>query len=72
MVAILWSFICPNCIGSWPLYLESLCDMQAYLAAAEHNNYTKSLGLLFISKILDFRYSRPDAHVAFMNDFFPL
>ena len=63
MVAILWSLICSACIGSWPLYLESLCDMQAYLAAADHNNYTKSLELLFISKILDQRYSHPDAHV---------
>ena len=49
MIAILSAFVRSVRIGSWPLYLQSLYDMRPYIAAAGHNNYTKSLAL-FIQK----------------------
>ena len=71
MVAILRAFIRSVRVGSWPLYLQSLSDMQPYLAAAGHNNYTKSLAL-FIPKMLDLEYTHPDVHAAFMKGLFPV
>ena len=43
MIQILRSFLRSIRTGDWKLYLKSLCDM--HLAAAGHNNYTKSLAL---------------------------
>jgi hypothetical protein len=71
MVAILRTFIRSVRIGSWNLYLQSLRDMHPYLAAAGHNNYTKSLAL-FIPKMLALETSHPDVHAAFMNGLFPV
>ena len=71
MVAILRTLIRSVGIGSWTLYLQSLCDMQPYLAAAGHNNYTKSLAL-FIPKMLDIEHTHPDIHAAFMKVLFPV
>lgn len=48
------------------LYLQSLCDMHPYLAAAGHNNYTKSLAL-FIPKMIDLKRTHPDVYEAFAN-----
>ena len=71
MVEILRSLIRSARIGSWTLYIQSLRDMHAYLAAAGHNNYTKSLAL-FIPKMLDLENTHPEVHAAFMNGFFPV
>lgn len=71
MVSVLRTLIRSARIGSWPLYLQSLCDMQVYLAAAGHNNYTKSLAL-FIPKMLDLERTHPDVHSAFMKGLFPV
>ena len=60
------SFICSVRTGNWMLYLTSLCDMHPYLAAAGHNNYTKSLAL-FIPKMIDLKRTHPDVYEAFMN-----
>ncbi|KAL5013121.1 hypothetical protein ScPMuIL_007391 [Solemya velum] len=67
MVAILRAFIRSARIGSWPLYL-SLCAIcrNISVAAAGHNNYTKSRAL-FIPKMLDL-----DVHEAFMKGLFPV
>ena len=48
------------------LYLQSLCDTHPYLAAAGHNNYTKSLAL-FIPEIIDLKRTHPDVYEAFAN-----
>jgi len=71
IVEILRAFIRSVRIGHWTLYLQSLCEMQAYLAAAGHNNYTKSLAL-FIPKMFELESTHPDVHAAFMNGFFPV
>ena len=71
MVAILRTLIRSVRIGHWTLYLQSLCEMQPYLAAAGHNNYTKSLAL-FIPKMLELEHTHPEVHAAFMNGLFPV
>ena len=70
-VAILRSFIRSACIGCWPLYLQSLREMHPFLAAAGHNNYTKSLAL-FIPRMIDLEQTHPDVYRAFMNGLFPV
>ena len=47
ILEILRAFIRSVRTGDWNLYLKSLCDMHPYLAAAGHNNYTKSLALFY-------------------------
>ena len=69
MVEILRAFICSVRTVNWSLYLQSLCDMHPYLAAAGHN-YTKSLAL-FIPKMLDLEHTHPDVHAAFTKSLFP-
>ena len=71
IIAILRTFICSVRIGSWPLYLEALHDMHPYLAAAGHNNYTKSLAL-FIPRMLDLEHTHPAVYDAFMRGLFPV
>jgi len=45
--------------------------MQPYLAAAGHNNYTRSLAL-FIPKMIDLHVTHPEVHAAFMKGLFPV
>ena len=45
--------------------------MHPYLAAAGHNNYTKSLAL-FIPKMLKLENTHPKVHAAFTNGLFPV
>ena len=45
--------------------------MLPYLAAAGHNNYTKSLAI-FIPKMMDLQCTHPDVHAAFMKGLFPV
>ena len=71
MIGILRSFIRSVRTGSWSLYLKSLCDMHPYLAAAGHNNYTKSLAL-FIPRMVDLGRTHPDVHAAFTKRLFPV
>lgn len=71
MVSILRSFIRSARIGCWPLYLQSLREMHPFLAAAGHNNYTKSLAL-FIPRMIDLEQTHPDVYRAFMNGLFPV
>lgn len=71
MVAILRTLIRSVRVGSWTLYLQSLCDMHPYLAAAGHNNYTKSLAL-FIPRMLDLEKTHPDVYAHFMKGLFPI
>jgi hypothetical protein len=71
MVQILWLFIWSVRIGNWSLYLQSLSDTLPYLAAAGHNNYTKSLAL-FIPKMMDLEQTHPDVHKALTKGLFPV
>lgn len=71
MVQILRALIRSVCIGNWSLYEQSLWDMLPYLAAAGHNNYTKSLAI-FIPRMLDLRHSHPQVHKAFCDGLFPV
>ena len=71
MVSIIRTLIRPACIGNCPTYLQSLCDMQVYLASAGHSNYIKSRAL-FIPKMLDLTHIHPDVHTAFMKGLFPV
>ena len=70
MISVLKSHIRSACIGNWSLYLQTLCDMHPYLAAAGYNNYTKSLAV-FIPKMIDLQRTHPDVHSAFSNGLFP-
>ena len=70
MVSILRTLIRAAHIGSWPLYLQSLCDIQVYLASHGHNNYTESLAL-FIPKMLDLKHTHQYVHT-FMKGLFPV
>ena len=45
--------------------------MHPYLAAAGHNNYTKSLAL-FIPSMLDVEHTHPALYETFMRGFFPV
>ena len=71
MVQILRAFIRSVRIGNWPLYVQSLRDMLPYLAAAGHNNYTKSLAI-FIPRMQDLQHSHPQAYRAFCGGLFPV
>ena len=71
MVQILRSFIRSVRTGNWTLYLQCLSDMLPYLAAAGHNNYTKSLAI-FIPKMMDLQCTHRDVHAAFMRGLFPV
>ena len=71
MIQILRSFLRSIRTGDWKLYLKSLCDMHPYLAAAGHNNYTKSLAL-FIPRMQDLERTHPEVNRAFMSGLFPV
>ena len=71
MIQILRSFLRSIRTGYWKLYLKSLCDMHPYLAAAGHNNYTKSLAL-FIPRMQDLERTHPKVYRAFMSGLFPV
>lgn len=71
MIQILRSFLRSIRTGDWKLYLKSLCDMHPYLAAAGHNNYTKSLAL-FIPRMQDLERTHPEIYRAFMSGLFPV
>ncbi len=45
MVTVLQTFIKSEQTGNWQLHLEAMHSMLPYLAAAGHNNYTKSIHL---------------------------
>ena len=64
MIQILRSFLRSIRTGDWKLYLKSLCDMHPYLAAAGHNNYSKSLAL-FIPRMQDLERTHPEVYRAF-------
>ena len=71
MVQILRSFIRSVRTGNWTLYLQCLSDMLPYLAAAGHNNYTKSQAI-FIPKMMALQCTHPDVHAAIMKGLFPV
>lgn len=71
MIEILRAFIRSVRIGDWYLYLQCLCDMHPYFAAAGHNNYTKSLSI-FIQKMQDLQTNHPDVYEAFSKGLFPV
>ena len=52
-------------IGDWALYLQCLCDMHPYFAAAGHNNF-------FILKMLDLERKHPDVYEKFSRGLFLL
>ena len=50
--------------------MQCLSDMLPYLAAAGHDNYTKSLAI-FIPKMMDLQCTHRDVYAAFMKGLFP-
>ena len=71
MVEILRTFIRSVRIGDFDLYIQALCLIHPYRAAAGHNNYTKSLAL-FIPKMIHLKDTHPEVYSSFKNGLFPV
>jgi len=69
LVAILCAFIRSSRTGNWVLYIQTLHAMLPYMAAAGHNNYTKSL-MLFLQKMEKLPQTHPYVYSRFCDGLF--
>ena len=66
MIQILQQFIKAERTGNWQLHLSSLRNMLPFLAAAGHNNYTKS-AYLYLQNMGKLPLSNPEVYQHFIN-----
>ena len=64
LIDILRKSIKAEKMGMFELHLESISDMLPYLAAAGHNNYTKS-ARLYLQEMLKLKDAHPDVYENF-------
>ena len=69
MVDILKKYITAERLGNYPMHLCSFADLLKYLAAAGHNNYTKS-GNIYLQQMHELEMTHPDIHHQFSNGLF--
>ncbi len=69
LISILRAFIRSARTGNWKLYLQSLHEMLPFMAAAGHNNYTKSL-VLYLDKMDNLELTHPLVYDKFMEGLF--
>ena len=70
MVQILLLFIKSDRNGNWQLYLKMGQAMTPFLAAACHNNYTKSLHL-YLQNMQNLQETHPKVHMHFEGRMLP-
>ena len=66
MVDILKRYIKAERLGNHPMHLCSFADLLKYLAAAGHNNYTKS-GNIYLQQVHELEMTHPDVLYKFSN-----
>ena len=66
MIQILQQFIKAERTGNWKLHLSSLRNMLPFLAAAGHNNYTKS-AYLYLQNMSKLRSKNPEVNQHFLD-----
>ena len=66
MVTILQTFVKAERTGNWQLHLQTLYKMLPYLAAAGHNNYTKSV-YLYLQNMGRLQERHPEVYQHFQN-----
>ena len=68
MIDILRKFIRPERSGNWLLHLQKTFEIQPYLAAAGHNNYTKSIQV-YLQEMDLLKEKNEYVYEAFMNGY---
>ena len=71
MVDILRNFITAERLGEWDQHLQSITEMLPYLAAAGHNNYTKSV-VLYLKQMKMLPATHPDVYCHFKEGLHPV
>ena len=66
IIDILRNFIRAQHIGNWELHLQSLSDMLPYLAASEHNHYTKCVWI-YLQQMSKLEDEHPTVYRHFMQ-----
>ena len=62
MIDVLRKHIRAERIGNWDLHLQAVAEMLPYMAAAGHNNYTKSLHI-YLQQMSHLQDDHPDPDV---------
>ena len=66
MVNILQAFIKAEWTGNWQMHLKAMYDMLPYIAAAGHNNYTRSV-YLYLQNMEGLQEQHPEVYQHFQN-----
>ncbi|XP_065915240.1 uncharacterized protein [Dysidea avara] len=66
MIDVLRKHIRAERIGNWDLHLQAVAEMLPYMAAAGHNNYTKSLHI-YLQQMSHLQDDHPDVYQHFQN-----